>query len=163
MANPARRLNSWSATTPAASICRSSNSNESPEKLNVEMAYAIRTFARSSRLKVCCHYPIVNYCLLFAISALRKPIISIVKPGPIGPQIGRKNYVVRNTWSSFAAHGLGEHERSARPGASLPADSPAMPMRKPASGNGVATFLFIFPYNALQNSLPIIRAERCGW
>ena len=85
MAGPAERSNSWSATTPAEHICRSSNSNELPETLNVEMAYVIRAFVRSLRLKVHCHYPIVNYYPRFAASTLRESIISIVKPGSIRP------------------------------------------------------------------------------
>ncbi len=61
------------------------------------MAYVIRAFVRSSRLKVRCHYPIVNYCLLFAASTPRESIGSIVKPGSIHPQIGPENSLGRNT------------------------------------------------------------------
>ena len=94
-ANPDGRSNSWSATTPAGSTCRSSNSNELREKLNV--ACVTRERLRSSRLKISCHYPIVNYYPLLAASTPRESIGSIVKPGSICPQTGRKNSVVRHT------------------------------------------------------------------
>jgi hypothetical protein len=61
------------------------------------VARVIRAFLRSARLKVRCHYPIVNYCLLFAASAPRESIRSIVKFGSIWPKIGRKNSLGRNT------------------------------------------------------------------
>ena len=86
-------------TTLAGSICRSSNSNELRETLNV--ARVTRKPLRSSRLKVSCHYPIVNYYLFCAASAPRESIKSIVKLGSIRPQIGSENSVDR--FSSLSA------------------------------------------------------------
>ena len=69
----------------------------------MERGHVTRAFMRSSRRKVHCHYPIVNYYPLFAASALRELIGSIVKPGSICPQIGPENSLVRNRDCTSAA------------------------------------------------------------
>ena len=60
-------------------------------------ACVTRERLRSSRRKVSCHYPIVNYYLFRAASAPRESIKSIVKPGSIWPKIGFENSVDPHT------------------------------------------------------------------
>ena len=61
------------------------------------MAYAIRAFVRSSRRKVRCCYPIVNYYLLCAASTPRESITYIIKPASIRPKTGPEKSLDRRS------------------------------------------------------------------